>query len=157
MTKYRERRPRVESPLDEAVSSASSWLLVERVLAGAFAVITLAVTVDISRLRPLDQWIRLGGYQSNQNWVQDVHHALKLIPPGVEVRATNNLTIPLAASNTVTLVGSHVDKGDWAAIDTSNPQCPIGPSDIPPYVADLKSQGFTEVAEVGPILIMHKG
>jgi hypothetical protein len=129
----------------------------ERLAAGLFAVFALGVTLDYSHLRPLDQWIRLDGYKSNANWIQNVHHALALIPPGVEVRATNNLVIPLAASNTTTLVGSHVDKGDWAAIDTTNPQCPISASAIPSYVTDLKSQGFVEVKKIGAILIMHKG
>jgi uncharacterized membrane protein len=146
--------PEVPTP---ATTAGRRRRLGERIAAGAFAVLTLGVTYHISEYRPLDAWLRLDAFKSDSNWVQDVHHALKYIPPGVEVRATNNLTIPLATSNTVTLVGSHVDHGDWAAIDTTNPQCPINASDIPPYVADLTAQGFTTVAKVGPILVMHKG
>ncbi|MBC3844337.1 DUF2079 domain-containing protein [Streptacidiphilus sp. 4-A2] len=132
-----------------------SWL---PVLAGAsLAVCSLAVTIHIDRNRQLYAWAAKGAFTSNASWIADVHTALKAVPSGVEVRATNNLLIPLAAHDTVTLVGSKVDKGDWAAVDTANPSCPIGPADIPPYLATLRSEGFKLVTRDGPIEILHKG
>jgi uncharacterized membrane protein len=132
-----------------------SWL---PVLAGAcLAVCSLGVTIHIDRNRQIHAWLADDAFTSKASWVADVHKALAVVPSGVEVRATNNLVIPLAAHDTVTLVGSNVDKGDWAAVDTANPECPIGPADIPPYLAKLKSMGFRLVTQDGPIEILHKG
>jgi uncharacterized membrane protein len=158
MGKAQERRERrgVELELDGALRNPSAWALNERLFGGAFAVLALVIAVSNSRDMQLNTWARHDGFQSDKTWVAQVHQALAYVPAGVEVRATNNLTIPLANRNTVTLVGSHRDKGDWAAIDTQQPQCPIDPSKIPPYVADLKAKGFVTVKSVGPILIMHK-
>jgi uncharacterized membrane protein len=130
-----------------------TWL---PVLAGScLAVCSLAVTIHIDR-RQVYTWLSADAFTSKPSWVADVHTALAAIPPGVEVRATDNLAIPLASRDTVTLVGSNVDKGDWAAVDTANPACPIGPADIPPYLAKLRTLGFQVVTEDGPILVLHK-
>ena len=131
-----------------------NWL---PVLAGAcLAACSLAVTVHIDRNRQIYAWISADAFTSKPSWVADVHTALASIPSGVEVRATNNLVIPLASHDTVTLVGSNVDKGDWAAVDTANPGCPIGPADIPPYLSKLQAEGFRTVTQDGPILVLHK-
>ena len=126
-------------------------------LAGCcLAAVALVTTADMDRHRQLYGWLTRDTFTSQPSWVADVHRALAVIPSGVAVRATNNLVIPLAAHDTVTLVGSKVDKGDWAAVDTSNPQCPIGPADIPPYLAQLRSEGFQLVTQDGPIVVLHK-
>lgn len=158
MDKTRERRRQAggSDESDAVLVDPATWRLTERMLGGVFAVLALAITVSTARYLPLNTWARHDGYESDKTWVAQVHQALAYIPAGVEVRATNNLTIPLANRDTVTLVGSHQDKGDWAAIDTRTPSCPIDASFIPPYVAELRAQGFVKVKSVGPILIMRK-
>ncbi|QMU67073.1 DUF2079 domain-containing protein [Streptacidiphilus sp. P02-A3a] len=127
------------------------------VLAGScLALCSLAVTLHIDRHRQIYAWMSADAFTAKPSWVADVHTALAVIPSGVEVRATNNLVIPLASRDTVTLVGSDVDRGDWAAVDTTNPECPIGPADIPPYLAKLRTEGFRTVTEDGPIIVLHK-
>ena len=121
------------------------------------AACSLAVTAHIDRNRQIVGWLDGSSYNSQPSWIAEVHTALAVIPSGVEVRATNNLLIPLASRDTVTLVGSNVDKGDWAAVDTANPGCPIGPAAIPPYLAKLRAEGFRTVAQDGPIVVLHKG
>ncbi|QMU74547.1 DUF2079 domain-containing protein [Streptacidiphilus sp. PB12-B1b] len=126
-------------------------------LAGCcLAGIALVTTAGMDRHRPLYGWLTRDTYTSAPAWVAEVHTALAAVPAGVEVRATNDLVIPLAARDTVTLVGSKVDRGDWAAVDTTDPQCPIGPADIPPYLAALRAQGFRLVTQDGPIMVLHR-
>jgi hypothetical protein len=110
----------------------------------------------MDRHRQIYAWLTTSTFDSQPSWIAEVHAALAVVPSGVEVRATNNLLIPLAARDTVTLVGSNVDKGNWAAVDTSNPQCPISASAIPAYLTQLESQGFRVVAQYGPIEVLHK-
>lgn len=158
MGKARERRQSrgIEAETDGVLDSPGAWRLAERVLGGAFVALAVAVTISTARDLPLNTWARHDTYRSDQQWVSDVHRALAYVPSGVKVRATNNLTIPLANRDTVTLVGSKRDVGDWAAIDTKQPSCPVDASFIPSYLADLKAQGFVMVKSVGQILIMHK-
>ena len=126
-------------------------------LAGCcLAAVSLVTTVNMDRHRQIYAWLTTSTFTSRPSWVADVHAALAVVPSGVEVRATNNLVVPLAARDTVTLVGSNVDKGSWAAVDTSNPQCPISASAIPAYLTQLESQGFRVVAQYGPIEILHQ-
>lgn len=138
-------------------TSTKPRIQLQQLLGGAFAVVALGTAVNDSRGMQLDLWWNHGWFESSPAWDSWVRNSLSYIPSGVEVRATNNLTIPLADRDTVTLIGSHVEKGDWAAVDTGNPQCPIGPSDIPPYMAMLKSGGFKIVKQEGTIVILHKG
>jgi hypothetical protein len=81
----------------------------------------------------------------NADVVDQANQALAKVPPGVTVRATNNLVIPLLATNEVTLIGSNVDEGDWAILDTGNPSCPIGPKEIPLIMKQLDQMGFRPV------------
>jgi uncharacterized membrane protein len=109
-----------------------------------------------TKVEQIGQWRSQGAFRSDPGWVADVHRALAVVPSGVDVRATNNLLIPLATRDTATLVGSHVDRGDWAAVDMADPQCPIGPGDIPGVLATLSGQGFRVVEQAGPIVVLHK-
>src|SRR5262249_11328996 len=95
-------------------------------------------------------------YQAKPGHIADVTEALAYIPSGVEVRATNDLLIQLAARVTATLVGSHQDKGSCAAIDTANPGCPVNAAFIPGYVQSLEAQGFRVVDQSGSIVILHQ-
>jgi uncharacterized membrane protein len=123
----------------------------------ALAAGVLLSVVHFDQGRLLDNWIhKPNAYDHTATYQADAHKALRLIPRGVEVRATNNMVVPLASRDTVTLVGSHVDKGNWAIIDTRFPGCPIQASDIPPYLASLRSQGFQIVKEYGPFMVLHK-
>jgi Predicted membrane protein (DUF2079) len=153
----RARRGVEPQAVDAAASDPASWVVVNRVVGGVLAVIAVAVTLSTSRFEQLDGYYHHDQFQSSSTWVAQVHDALSYVPSGVEVRATNNLVVPLADRDTVTLVGSNVDKGTWAAIDTTDPQCPIGPQAIPPYMAALVNEGFTIVKQVGPIVIMRQG
>jgi uncharacterized membrane protein len=124
------------------------------VLLGFFA---LYITWGVTQTESLGLWMNHPKvYTAKAGYIGDVTEALSHIPSGVEVRATNNLLIDLAARDTATLVGSHVEKGSWAAIDTANPGCPIGPNDIPGYLTTLESQGFQVVDQAGSIVVLHQ-
>lgn len=124
------------------------------VVLGLFA---LQITWATTQNEALGFWMnQKNSYTAKSGQIQDVTAALKYIPSGVAVRATNNLLIPLAARDTVTLIGSHVDKGSWAAMDMANPGCPIGPSFTAGYLTTLEQQGFQIVDEEGPIVILHQ-
>lgn len=121
------------------------------------ALFALHNTWHVSKTEPLWAWTHdPHAYTAPAGQITDVTKALAVIPSGVEVRATNNLLVPLAARDTVTLVGSNVDTGDWAAIDTVNPSCPVAPSYIPGYMSVLESEGFRIVDQQGNIVIMHR-
>jgi NAD-dependent oxidoreductase involved in siderophore biosynthesis len=95
-------------------------------------------------------------YTAKPGRIADVAQALAYIPSGVEVRATNDLVIELAARDTATLVGSHQEKGVWAAVDTANPGCPVSAQFIPGYLQSLESQGFQVVDRSGSVVILHQ-
>jgi hypothetical protein len=71
----------------------------------------------------------------------EARRALTHVPAGVAVRATNTLLVPLLTTNTVTLIGSNVDHGDWAVLDTVDPGRPIGPAAVPATLAQLNQMG----------------
>jgi hypothetical protein len=124
------------------------------VLVGLFA---LYVTWGVTKTESLGIWMdKPHSYTAKAGYIGDVTDALKYVPSGVQVRATNDLVIELAARDTATLVGSHQDKGSWAAIDTANPGCPVTPQYIPGYIQSLESQGFQVVDHTGTIVIMHQ-
>lgn len=124
------------------------------VLLGLFA---LNITWGVTKFEAIGVWMNHpNAYKAIPGQIQNVTAALKYIPSGVEVRATNDLVVELAARDTATLVGSHQDKGPWAAIDTANPGCPVTSSYIPGYMQSLAAQGFTVVDTEGPIVIMHQ-
>ncbi|WP_430782901.1 DUF2079 domain-containing protein [Actinoplanes sp. G11-F43] len=88
--------------------------------------------------------------------VEEAPEALAKIPPGVTVRATNNLVIPLLPTNKVTLIGSNVDEGDWAIVDTVNPSCPIGKKEVPQVMRQLDQMGFRTVYSSGRIEVLQR-
>ncbi|GLY01627.1 hypothetical protein Acsp01_20060 [Actinoplanes sp. NBRC 101535] len=88
--------------------------------------------------------------------VAEAKQAFTHIPADVTVRATNNLLIPLLSTNEVTLIGSNVDEGDWAVVDTVNPSCPIGKGDIPKIMQQLDGMGFREVFSTGRIKVLNR-
>ncbi|MBO3739325.1 DUF2079 domain-containing protein [Actinoplanes flavus] len=93
---------------------------------------------------------------NNATVVGEATDALERIPEGVTVRATNNLLIPLLPTNEVTLIGSNVDKGDWAVVDTWNPSCPIGRTEIPQIMKQLDQMGFRQVYNGGRIIVLQR-
>jgi hypothetical protein len=124
------------------------------VVVGLFA---LVITWNVTQTESLGVWMnQKGSYTAQPGQIADVTAALKYIPSGVEVRATNNLLIPLAARDNVTLVGSKVEKGSWAAMDMASPGCPISADYMPGYLSTLEQQGFQIVDEQGPIVILHQ-
>jgi uncharacterized membrane protein len=124
------------------------------VLVGLFA---LYVTWGVTKTEAIGLWINHpSAYTAKNNQITNVTDALAYIPSGVQVRATNDLVVPLAARDTTTLVGSNVEKGSWAAIDMANPGCPVTPSAIPNYLKTLQQQGFEIIDEQGPIVILHQ-
>jgi uncharacterized membrane protein len=142
------------------------WLnhrLVPPVLGVLIALFALHVTWDVTKKEtgiekaPLGIWMNHPqAYKAKPGYIADVDEALSHIPSGVQVRATNDLVIELAARDTVTLVGSQVDKGAWAAIDTNRPGCPVNAQYIPGYMQSLEAQGFQVVDQSGSIVIMHQ-
>jgi uncharacterized membrane protein len=142
-----------------AATPRRGWLLGRRpelALGLVLALFSAGVTWHYTVIEPIGRWAASDWFRSSPTWIEDVHEALAVVPSGVEVQATNNLLIPLAARDTATLVGSHVEKGDWAAIDTANPQCPITADAIPAILANLSAEGFVVMDQAGPIVIMHK-
>lgn len=124
------------------------------ILVGLFA---LHVTWTVTKTEAMGFWMNHPrAYTAKNNQVQDVTAALAYIPSGAEVRATNDLAVPLVARTTVTLVGSKVEKGSWAAIDYAHPGCPVTSDFIPGYVSELEQQGFRVVDVEGPIVILHQ-
>ncbi|HEX4787805.1 MAG TPA: DUF2079 domain-containing protein [Actinospica sp.] len=124
------------------------------VLVGVFA---LYVTWGVTKTESLGLWLNHPkAYTAKPGRVADVSEALAHIPSGVAVRATNDLVIELAARDTATLVGSHREKGAWAAVDTANPGCPVTPEFIPGYLRSLQAQGFKVVDQSGSIVILHQ-
>jgi uncharacterized membrane protein len=124
------------------------------VLVGLFAVY---ITWGVTKTESLGIWMNdPASYTAQNNQIQNVTEALAYIPSGVDVRATDDLVVPLAARDTATLVGSNVEKGSWAAIDMANPGCPISEQFIPGYLKTLRQQGFQIVDQQGPIVILHQ-
>lgn len=93
---------------------------------------------------------------NNASLVAEAPDALAKIPPGVTVRATNNLVIPLLPTNEVTLIGSNVDEGDWAIVDTVNPSCPIGKKEVPQVMKQLDQMGFRVVYSTGRVAVLQR-
>lgn len=124
------------------------------VLVGLFA---LQITWSVTKTESLGIWLnQKDAYTAATGHIADVTAALKYIPSGVEVRATNGLLVPLAARDTATLIGSKVEKGSWAAMDLANPGCPITADDTAGYLSMLERKGFQIVDEEGPIIILHQ-
>ncbi|MBR7827367.1 DUF2079 domain-containing protein [Actinospica sp. MGRD01-02] len=124
------------------------------IVLGLFA---LQITWSVTQTESLGYWMNSKtAYTAQSGQIQNVTQALKYVPSGVEVRATNNLVIPLAARDTVTLVGSKVEKGPWAAMDLASPGCPVTPDYMAGYLSTLEKQGFQIVDEEGSIVILHQ-
>jgi len=124
------------------------------VVLGLFA---LNVTWSVTQTESLGYWMNSKyAFTAQPGQIADVTAALKYVPSGVEVRATNNLLVPLAARDTVTLIGSKVEKGSWAAMDLANPGCPVSADFTPGYLSMLQKSGFQIVDEEGPIVILHQ-
>jgi uncharacterized membrane protein len=124
------------------------------VLVGLFA---LLITWNVTQTESLGIWFnQKGSFTAQPGQIADVTAALKYVPSGVEVRATNNLLVPLAARDTTTLIGSKVEKGSWAAMDLANPGCPVNADFTSGYLSMLEKQGFQIVDEEGSIVILHQ-
>ena len=127
------------------------------VLAGIAAPIFIYLGVMDLRVNPITDWYQ--GTASpfhNAGLVDEAPRALARIPEGVTVRATNNLVIPLLSTNTVTHIGSNVDKGDWAIVDTEDPGCPIGKDQVPQIMGQLDRMGFREVYTTGRLVVLQR-
>jgi hypothetical protein len=124
------------------------------VVIGVFA---LTVTWSVTQTEALGIWMnQKNSFTAQPGHIADVTAALKYVPSGVEVRATNNLLVPLAARDTATLIGSKVEKGSWAAMDMANPGCPVNADFTSGYLSTLEQQGFQIVDEQGSIVILHQ-
>lgn len=124
------------------------------VVVGVFA---LTVTWSVTQTESLGIWMnQKTSFTAQPGQIADVTAALKYVPSGVEVRATNNLLVPLAARDTATLIGSKVEKGSWAAMDMANPGCPVNGDFTSGYLSTLEQQGFQIVDEEGSIVILHQ-
>jgi uncharacterized membrane protein len=136
------------------------WLghrLVPPVIGVLVAGFALHVTWDVTKTESLGLWMNNPkAYTAKPGYIAEVTKALTYVPSGADVRATNDLVIELAARDTATLVGSHQEKGAWAAIDSDNPGCPVSPDFIPGYIRSLRAQGFQVVEHSGSIVIMHQ-
>ncbi|MEU4625337.1 DUF2079 domain-containing protein [Actinoplanes sp. NPDC023801] len=116
------------------------------VLAAVAAPLFVWFAVQDARDHKIVQWYQGTAPEfNNVGIVGEAPEALSRIPRDVTVRATNNLLIPLLPTNEVTLIGSNVDKGDWAIIDNWNPSCPIGRKELPQIKAQLDRMGFRQI------------
>jgi uncharacterized membrane protein len=116
------------------------------VLAAIAAPLFVWFAVQDARDHKIVQWYQGTAPEfNNVGIVGEAPEALSRIPRDVTVRATNNLLIPLLPTNEVTLIGSNVDKGDWAIIDNWNPSCPIGRKELPQIMKQLDLMGFRQI------------
>jgi uncharacterized membrane protein len=116
------------------------------VLAAIAAPLFVWFAVQDARDHKIVQWYQGTAPEfNNVGIVGEAPEALSHIPAGVTVRATNNLLVPLLPTNEVTLIGSNVDKGDWAIIDNWNPSCPIGRKELPQIKTQLDQMGFRQI------------
>lgn len=127
------------------------------ILAGIAAVIFLGFTIQESQQNWIFKWhVDAVNFKNDSGMIDGAKQALAQVPEGVEVRATNNMLVPLLPTNTVTLIGSNVDKGDWAILDKVRPDCPIGPDDVPLVMAQLDRMGFREVWTNGRFVVLER-
>ncbi|GAA1595961.1 DUF2079 domain-containing protein [Actinoplanes couchii] len=127
------------------------------IMAAVAAPVFVWFAVQDVRENPIKLWHQgTAAPFNNASLVAEAPEALAKIPPGVPVRATNNLLIPLLPTNEVTLIGSNVDKGDWAIVDTINPSCPIGKKEVPQVMQQLDQMGFRVVYSTGRVQVLQR-
>ncbi|MFI5838290.1 DUF2079 domain-containing protein [Catenuloplanes sp. NPDC051500] len=127
------------------------------ILAAVAAVVFLGFTIQENQENWILKW-HAGqvDFKNSSGMIDGAKQALSHVPEGVDVRATNNMVIPLLPTNTVTLIGSNVDKGDWAILDTVRPDCPIGPDDMPLITAQLDRMGFRTTWTDGRFIVLNR-
>ncbi|WP_051797966.1 DUF2079 domain-containing protein [Catenuloplanes japonicus] len=127
------------------------------ILAAVAAVIFLGFAIQENQENWILKWhAGTVDFKNGSGMIDGAKQALSHVPEGVEVRATNNMLVPLLPTNTVTLIGSNVDKGDWAILDTVRPDCPIGQDDIPLVTKQLDRMGFREVWTDGRFIVLER-
>ncbi|MFC6565880.1 DUF2079 domain-containing protein [Actinoplanes utahensis] len=150
-----------EKPAGSEGQTARRWWHVRTatIMAAIAAPVFIGFAVQDARDSQVVKWYQGTGYPfANASIVGEAEDALSKIPPGVPVRATNNMLVPLLPTNEVTLIGSNVDKGDWAILDAYNPSCPISPKEIPQIMRQLDEMGFRRVYETakGRIVVLQR-
>jgi hypothetical protein len=103
-------------------------------------------------------WLFLDRDRAAPGYLQQVHEVLRHLPPGVAAQATDFLTVPAAARDTMTIFAdSNTSKGNWALIDLEDPGT-CGPSNdkTRARAAQLIAQGWSVVAKDGRIELLRK-
>jgi uncharacterized membrane protein len=127
------------------------------ILAAVAAVVFLGFTIQENQENWILKWhAGTVDFKNSSGMIDGAKRALAQVPEGVDVRATNNMVIPLLPTNTVTLIGSNVDEGDWAILDTVRPDCPIGPDDMPLITAQLDRMGFRTTWTDGRFIVLER-
>jgi hypothetical protein len=103
-------------------------------------------------------WLYLNRDQADPGYLRQVHNVLRYLPPGVPAQATNFLTVPAVARDTMTVFAdSNTSKGDWALIDLEDPaNCGPTLEQTRARAAQLLAQGWSVVAKDGRIELLHK-
>lgn len=103
-------------------------------------------------------WLYLDRDRADAGYLQEVRTVLQQLPPGVTAQATNFLTVPAAARDTMTVFdNSNASAGDWALIDLDDPgNCGPSTEQTRARAAQLIAQGWSVVAKDGRIELLRK-
>lgn len=120
-----------------------------------------AAALGVSSIQPSLQvygWLYLDRFRADPGYVAQVHEVLRQLPPGVAAQATNFLTVPAAARDTMTVFDdSNTSRGNWALIDLDDPgNCGPTTEQTRARAAQLIAQGWSVVAQDGRIELLRK-
>jgi uncharacterized membrane protein len=120
-----------------------------------------AAALGVYSIQPTLQvygWLYLDRDRAAAGYLDQVHTVLRQLPPGVAAQATDFLTVPPAARDTMTVFAdSNTSKGNWALIDLDDPgTCGPSTDKTRARAAQLIAQGWSVVAKDGRIELLHK-
>jgi uncharacterized membrane protein len=126
------------------------------ILAVAAATAAAVAAVHIGMRHPIPQILTGRIHFHEAAHLSQAQRAMAHVPANVTVRASNTVAVRLLATNTVTLIGSNVDRGDWAIMDTEEPGCPLAAADVSLVLKQLDDMGFRLVYRDGPYQVLHR-
>lgn len=153
------RLPLLARPLDgllTRVHARGAWP--KRV---SVTLVAAAAALGVYSIQPTLQvygWLYLDRDRADAGYLEQVHTVLRQLPPGVAAQATDFLTVPAAARDTMTVFAdSNTSKGNWALIDLDDPgNCGPSTEKTRARAAQLIAQGWSVVAKDGRIELLRK-
>ena len=119
-----------------------------------FAILTLAMTLHLSKHLPLGIWLRRPStYEASEVWNADLRKAITVVPSGVTVETTNRVAVPLLARDTVTITAGR-PSGTWAVLDLTALGGRTNPDDVA-YVVEMRHEGWELVKQDGSIVVLR--